>query len=199
MRQSLPSYEQLLARAKNSAGLITLTFAGVISQSIVSGRKPLIRALGEVRFQQMMETYFDGLMLANGDALGEDARGDEFDDLLQLLLEYRAEQTDERAWLSYAIATASMGNNHLWQDMGLPSRKALSALIAEHFPRLFARNDGDMKWKKFFYRLLCERANIPICKSPSCAVCTDFKHCFGSEEDSDTVPPIQVVSMRVTS
>jgi nitrogen fixation protein NifQ len=75
-----------------------------------------------------------------------------------------------------------MGENHLWQDMGLPSRKVLSQLMTTYFPALAAKNTGDMKWKKFFYRQLCERANVPICKSPHCADCCDYPVCFGGED-----------------
>jgi NifQ len=40
-----------------------------------------------------------------------------------------------------------------------------TAALQTHFPTLAAKTIGDMKWKKFFYRQLCERAGIPICKS----------------------------------
>jgi nitrogen fixation protein NifQ len=49
------------------------------------------------------------------------------------------------------------------------------------FPALAARNDRDMKWKKFLYKQLCEREEIFICRSPSCAVCSDQRLCFGPE------------------
>lgn len=81
------------------------------------------------------------------------------------------------------MAEACMGQNHLWQDMGLPNREALSLLIKTHFPTLFAKNTGNMKWKKFFYKQLCEREEIMICKSPSCSVCVDYQLCFGPEDD----------------
>jgi nitrogen fixation protein NifQ len=55
--------------------------------------------------------------------------------------------------------------------------------MTEHFPELAKRNVGDMKWKKFFYRQLCERAEVPICKSPNCADCVDYQACFGHEHD----------------
>ena len=55
--------------------------------------------------------------------------------------------------------------------------------MQRHFPRLAALNSRDMKWKKFFYRLLCDRAGIPICKSPNCADCCDYAFCFGPETD----------------
>jgi nitrogen fixation protein NifQ len=193
---SLPSYEQLLHHARHAADPMTLALAGVIGQSIDAGRRPLIRNLPEDRFQRLLEACFPGLELLNGEAAGADARLDEFDDLLALLLEHRVEPSEEEAWLCYAIASASLGDNHLWQDMGLPNRKVLSDLMARHFPRLKAKNAGDMKWKKFFYRQLCERAEIPICKSPSCAICTDYKVCFAPEEGEAKVPMIPIVPVR---
>lgn len=58
----------------------------------------------------------------------------------------------------------------------------LSCLLRENFPTLAALNTRDMKWKKFFYRQLCERAGVMICKSPNCAECCDFRACFGPED-----------------
>jgi nitrogen fixation protein NifQ len=183
------SYLDLMEHARDRADPATLAFAGVIGQALAAGRRPLIRELSEARFAQLMATCFPGLGLCNGEAAAFD-RIDEFDDLLGLLLEYRAEPTERAAWLCCAIATASMGDNHLWQDLGLPDRKTLSELMRTYFPQLTARNVGDMKWKKFFYRQLCERAHIPICKSPSCAICTDYKVCFGPEEGEVKVASI---------
>jgi nitrogen fixation protein NifQ len=112
------------------------------------------------------------------------SRSDEIDDLMALLLDHADPSAgpkadpDHGAWL---IACASLGDRHLWQDLGLPSRDALSALIARWFPALKALNVGDMKWKKFFYRQLCLKEDILICKSPSCSDCTDHAVCFGPE------------------
>jgi nitrogen fixation protein NifQ len=106
---------------------------------------------------------------------------DEFDDLLQLLLDYRTATDEASEQLCYTIAMAALGDNHLWQDLGFSSRKELSTLMQTNFPALVAKNSGDMKWKKFFYRQLCERAAVPICKSPHCAECCDYAVCFGPE------------------
>lgn len=106
---------------------------------------------------------------------------DEFQELFDLLLEYRAVPDAASALLCCYIATAAMGENHLWQDMKLPNRDALSRLMRENFPALAAKNSNNMKWKKFFYRELCERAEVPICKSPHCAECSDYGVCFGPE------------------
>jgi nitrogen fixation protein NifQ len=192
MAVSLPGYQQIMHHARNGADLPTLAFAGVVSEALAAGRRPLIRGLSEQRFQQMLASYFPGLELTNDDGIAADARVDEFDDLLQLLLDNRIEPTEERAWLCCAVASASMADNHLWQDMGLPNRAALSRLMAEYFPQLTAKNVGDMKWKKFFYRQLCEAAHIPICKSPSCAICTDYDVCFGPEDGTAENKTVEV-------
>jgi nitrogen fixation protein NifQ len=54
--------------------------------------------------------------------------------------------------------------------------------MRENFPGLFLANGGNMRWKKFFYRELCRRAEIAICRAPSCAVCSEIGVCFGAEE-----------------
>ncbi len=164
---------------------VTLAFAGVIAQSIKAQRQPLIRGLNEDGFRSLLDTFFPGLECRNGTPRESDLKlfeYDEFDDIVALLLEHGTHGEAMETWLAHAIATAAMGENHLWQDMGLPSRKVLSALMQKHFPSLAALNDKDMKWKKFFYRQLCQRAGVLICKSPHCAECCDYRICFGPED-----------------
>lgn len=108
-------------------------------------------------------------------------RDDEFQDVLALLLEHRADDGSETAWLAGAVAAACLGDNHLWQDLGLAGRQELSDLLQTFFPALYARNTGNMKWKKFFYKQLCERAEVQACRAPSCAACGDYAGCFGAE------------------
>lgn len=79
------------------------------------------------------------------------------------------------------VALACLGDQHLWQDLQFASRAELSALMRLWFPGLVAKNHGDMKWKKFLYKQLCEREELFICKAPSCAVCSDRPLCFGPE------------------
>lgn len=107
---------------------------------------------------------------------------DEFADVLSLLMRHRVDGSDRVRWLAHALATASMYENHLWQDLHLPSRAVLSELIAWGFPELAARNIGPMKWKKFFYKQLCDAAEFASCKSPTCGACSDYSICFGSED-----------------
>lgn len=107
---------------------------------------------------------------------------EEYTDLISLLFEHGTVQDEQTSRLAQTVAASCMGGNHLWQDMGLPNRKALSELLSRYFRPLYEKNTGDMKWKKFFYKQLCEREGMNLCKSPNCEVCTDYSNCFGSEE-----------------
>lgn len=150
--------------------------------------------------RQLLERYFpgvapalaacglDGPDAAEGAVAAPHPRADEVEDLVALLQGHPCSPdratSEELRWLAHAVAHASLGQDHLWQDMGLPSRKLLSDLMALYFPSLAARNDRDMKWKKFLYKQLCEREQLFICKAPSCSVCVDQPVCFGPEDGS---------------
>ncbi|HEY3432869.1 MAG TPA: nitrogen fixation protein NifQ [Rhodocyclaceae bacterium] len=181
-------YQGLMAAARYPDDHRTLALAGVIAQGLVLGERPLLRGLSDAAFKAMMAACFPGVALENGGAgNGPVAALDEYDDLITLLLIHRGDDSEAIVWLCHAIATASLRNNHLWQDLGLPERKVLSQLMTKNFPTLAALNVGDMKWKKFFYRQLCEQAEVMICKSPNCAVCDDHTVCFGPEEGASLV------------
>lgn len=148
-----------------------------------------VAGLGADEFDLMLLHYFPGAAplrpLLHGWREAAEAAprpgADEFDELVELLLAHRTTPTPDSRWLAHAVATASMASNHLWQDLGLPSRVELNTLMQTRFTALKTKNAGDMKWKKFFYRQLCEQADVPICKSPSCAECCDYSVCFGPE------------------
>ncbi|MBI3444741.1 MAG: nitrogen fixation protein NifQ [Magnetospirillum sp.] len=123
--------------------------------------------------------------LLSGLSLGDHADqplSPEEPDLRALLLEFRTAGRIEEEWLAHIIARRSLGANHLWQDLGLTGRADLSGLMRRHFLGLAELNSRDMKWKKFFYRELCQREGVLICKSPNCETCTDVALCFGAEE-----------------
>ncbi len=105
---------------------------------------------------------------------------EDFWELVSLLAQ-SGDGSEESRWIAHAIAAACLADDHLWQDLGLPDRKALSRLLERHFRPLRDRNVGDMRWKKFFYRQLCERAGFQACKAPSCRECTDYAICFGKD------------------
>ena len=56
-------------------------------------------------------------------------------------------------WPSAAWATTTCG-----RTLACHTAQALSQLLREHFPALCERNTGDMKWKKFLYKQLCDRS-----------------------------------------
>lgn len=121
----------------------------------------------------------------DGVAARRATRDDEVQDVRALLLDHASAEAgpaDEAQRVAETVALACLGDLHLWQDLQLPSRRELSALVAHWFPALAAKNVHDMKWKKFLYKQLCEREEVFVCKAPSCAQCSDQPLCFGPEE-----------------
>lgn len=173
----LPPLQRLIARPPS---LEIQVLACMLAQAQSSGAQPLIRGLSPASFAVMCATALPGVSLENGNTSTQPF--DEFEELYELLLAHAAPADRMAKWLAAAIATAAQRDNHLWQDLGLPSRAALNDILHLRFPTLATQNVGDMKWKKFFYRQLCERAGVPICKSPNCLDCVDHALCFGPEE-----------------
>ncbi len=166
------------------------SYAWVIATYCNPHASPFVPSLGldYVAFARLLASLSprftppQGWLAAQQAAVGKGSALGEFPDLLQLLLDHRAIDDEQHSNVAHLVATACMGSDHLWQDLGLPNREALSAMLSRHFPALAAKNTGDMKWKKFFYRQLCEREGIKACRSPSCGACCDYAKCFGAEE-----------------
>ncbi len=170
--------------------VLTNAFAHVIAVHCNPDSRSFVPALGldYKSFIKLLQAYFP-FFIAPSDWLhaqkSETAASQtmsEFPDLMQLLLEHRTVADEHHRRMAHLVASACMSGNHLWQDLGLPDRKALSTMLFGHFPTLAARNTGDMKWKKFFYKQLCDREGVNACKAPSCAACDDYSKCFGAEE-----------------
>ncbi len=138
-----------------------------------------IQGLETAERNRMLRRHFPGGTANAGHDPGQ--RADEFEDLRELLMAHGRNREEGTRWLACAIATACLGENHLWQDMGLPNREMVSLLLRHYFTALYEKNTGNMKWKKFFYKQLCDRSGINACKAPSCQVCGDYTSCFGPE------------------
>ncbi len=181
----------LLDHADAPDNVLVRSYATVIASFCDLQEQPFVPALGLDMpfFRGLLSTCFPRLIAprewlhAQGLAPGVAGPLAEFPDLLQLLLDHRAVDDEHHRCVAHLVAAACMGGNHLWQDMGLPDRLALSQLLTLYCPALAARNTGDMKCKKFFYRKLCERDGLRACNRPSCAACCDYDHCFGSEDE----------------
>jgi len=113
----------------------------------------------------------------------EDTRADDDEVAMvrDLLLAQRSSEGDAGRFLAAMIARRAMEPNHLWEDLGLRDRSELTRLLARHFAPLAARNTKNMRWKRFFYRALCESDGFVMCTTPVCTECRDFDLCFGDE------------------
>ncbi len=149
------------------------------------GGLPVYLGLEPEQFYAMLAYHYPGFdtqQLRLPQVPPDSERWHERNELLTLLLRDRAGESESEEWLAEIVSAACMAQDHLWQDLGLWSRKDLSSLLQRNFPSLARRNDREMKWKKFFYKQLCNAEGIYTCRSPSCEVCADYQECFGSEE-----------------
>lgn len=155
------------------------------SQLAGTGAMPARLGLDISEYEALMQIHFPDIKLAwsyMAEVEIEEQRLPEQDELRNLLLEHRADPSREAEWMAQIVVTGCMGGDHLWQDLGLWARSDLSLLMQRNFASLAAKNDRDMKWKKFLYKQLCEAEGIYVCRSPSCEVCPDYAACFGPEE-----------------
>lgn len=131
----------------------------------------------------LVDRWFPAVVDADGAAWR--ATGREADDEMlmvrDLLLANRSTDGDAGRWLAAMIARRAMEPNHLWEDLGLRDRSELSRMLQRHFAPLAGRNTKNMRWKRFFYRMLCEDDGLVMCSTPVCSNCADFSLCFGDE------------------
>lgn len=178
-------YDRLMGGGTPADAFDRHVFACILAAGLREAPVPLTEAVGLTRTElaALLAAHFPHCLdLADG--LAEDRGADSLEepDLRDLLLRHGGAGTPEERWLAAMVARRSLRPNHLWQDLGLTARKDLSGLLHRHFRPLAEKNVRDMKWKKFFYRQMCEAEEIMICKSPICDQCSDFAICFGPEE-----------------
>lgn len=177
-----PAFDALMAHA---AGLPNddLLARMIVSQAAGQGALPPGLGLFGPDYVALLARHFPGAVPpAPSDRPAFDPDGmPERDDLLALLLDHVAGRDDSERRMAEIVVVACMGGDHLWQDLGLWNRADLSRLMNGNFPALAAKNDRDMKWKKFLYRQICEREGIHVCPAPACQVCVDYAKCFGPE------------------
>jgi len=131
---------------------------------------------------RLLERHFPRYTIRGLDGLAPSPPSEEEALLVDLLMAHRSGPEPTAGWLAVLIARRAMRPDHLWQDLGLNDRGELNRLLARHFRTLHAGNTGNMRWKKYFYRVLCEAEGFSLCAAPSCSVCTDFTDCFGAED-----------------
>jgi nitrogen fixation protein NifQ len=190
-------YAAMMAGATDPGNPDTHVFACIVSYRATGCADPLDDAVGlsPADLDLLLARHFAGLEAdtdaaryikarrgrREGKGVSDLVLAEEVDDLRSLLLDHCTADLPETAWMASAVARGCLFSDHLWQDLGLTSRKDLSGLLTRHFQTLASKNTGDMKWKKFFYKQLCDREGLNLCKAPSCGVCADYKICFGPE------------------
>jgi nitrogen fixation protein NifQ len=188
VENSAAEKEAVFAQLMSSAGSRQNDFylARILSSWLTNnGVLPAALGMEDDDFRDMVANNFNNHALLSNAAdkpLFDRERVPEWEDVVNLLLEYRAGTDVSEKWVAQIVAAACMGFDHLWQDLGLWNRSELSQLFVLNFPELANRNTKDMKWKKFLYKQLCERDGTYVCRAPSCDVCADYKACFGPEE-----------------
>ena len=183
-----PRWEPYSALMSHRCGLPNDdTFARMLAtQAMGGGTLPMGLGLESSDFNALLARHFPSAsrpVMPPRPAPRWDTRlAEELGELVNLLQRHRAGRDESEHWLSVIVATGCMSNDHLWEDLGLWSRRDLSELMQRNFPTLAAKNDHDMKWKKFLYKQLCIEEGVYLCRAPSCAVCCDYSQCFGPEE-----------------
>jgi nitrogen fixation protein NifQ len=158
--------------------------ACILAAALMDGGAFAERAgLAEHELNELLARYFPSTQVR---AFARLSRSDETADdetimVRDLLLAQRSTEGEVGRWLAAMVARRAMEPNHLWEDLGLRERPELSRLLARHFAPLAARNTGNMRWKRFFYRMLCEDDGFVMCTTPVCTQCNDFDLCFGEE------------------
>lgn len=177
-------YARLMAARRGDP--IEETLARILASWLLGqGVLPDWLGLAEAEFRRLLEMHFpafDPAAICNPGRPLDPQRQDEMQDLHKLLLENRSGQNESEIWLADIVIAGCLGEDHLWQDLGLWNRAELSTLMWQNFRPLALCNDKDMKWKKFLYKQLCGTAGVITCRAPSCAVCADYANCFGPEE-----------------
>ncbi|MCA8022930.1 nitrogen fixation protein NifQ [Burkholderia metallica] len=85
---------------------------------------------------------------------------------------------DDADCLASIIAHACLRPDHLWRDLGLDGRDAVSAMLDRYFPALAARNVAQLRWKKFLAQEVAASLGVPPGPAPGCPGCEDFGFCF---------------------
>ncbi|WP_068114912.1 nitrogen fixation protein NifQ [Tropicimonas marinistellae] len=183
------SIEPSLRSVPDLRALVRSDFACILAHGLrerEAGLGTLPERLGLVPAQlaDLNDTWFPNLTLPDLDA-PEPARLPDQEAIALLLLWRGGHATPESHWLAAIIGRRALEPRHLWEDLGLPSRLALSEMMARHFPRIHSANSQNMRWKKFFYRQICSDSDFALCLSPSCDSCDERDGCFAPEESGN--------------
>lgn len=93
---------------------------------------------------------------------------------VKALLVKHAVNEQAKTVLAPRIARHSLMMNHLYEDLGLPSRTEMGKMMKANFPTLAAGKPKEKLWKKYLYDCIGKVA-------PACATCDDQLSCFACQ------------------
>lgn len=82
------------------------------------------------------------------------------------------------AWVISTLAHACLRPDHLWRDLGLTGREAVTALLNRHVPSLVTLNVHNLRWKQFLSYTAHEHAGLSPSPAPGCPGCEDYDYCY---------------------
>lgn len=164
----------------------THVFASLIAVAAAEGGPVHLRlGLADSELRRLLERRFPGAAFLIEPGAGDEPADAPVDDevvmVRDLLLACRGRDSDDSCLLAAMVARRALEPNHLWEDLGLRDRSELTRMLMRHFGPLARRNVRNMRWKRFFYRTLCESDGFVMCTTPVCSACADFDACFGEE------------------
>jgi nitrogen fixation protein NifQ len=182
-REAHYAYLMTFARGQGNDDALACMYASwMAGESIL----PANWGLSAIGFEELANYHFPGcgaFMVCVSPDADTANRVDEQAELIALMHSHRAGKSLSELWMASIVASACLGSDHLWQDLGLWCREDLSNLMLRNFPALAEKNVHNMKWKKFLYKQLCIAEGVYVCRAPSCDICVDYPVCFGGPED----------------
>jgi len=192
-----PAWEQALSKVTHPMSLRNRAWFKSIILAQLAGNAALPHGLGldnasylelkravnnrEVENQELLwRQPFKANLRKRSEVLAEvfSLRAQERNELINVLIEYANPKAPYALQMAIVVATACLSQAHLWRSLGLSERAELGALLKYNFPDLHAMNTNNMRWKRFFYRYLCQQGGDYVCRAPSCAECSSYSECF---------------------
>lgn len=100
--------------------------------------------------------------------------------LLAWMWRHRRQDAPLTHAVAAAVACATFGSRHLWQDLGFDGRDDVRSLLEGHFPALVERNVHDLKWKRFLYQEVGTVLGHADLRPPRCGACDQYAACYGT-------------------
>lgn len=176
----------LVPRRSVNATLEALAFTCILQHALAErdlrgGGLACRIGIGGTALGVLLMLYVPGHPVLTPDDYAQNDESAEQGWVRDLLLAHAEPGCDASRVLAFVIARRAMEGGHLWEDLGLSDRPMLTSIMRQFFPELAARNVDNMRWKRFFFRQLCEAEGLAHCTSPTCCTCPDVDLCFEAD------------------